>query len=141
MALNIVGIAGFAAVTRDPAASAALYLDALGLPLDARDGYLWVDDFAGTRHFGVWPLSMAAQSCFGTDRWPDDVPVPHATIEFELRDVASVNAAVEEMKARGQTFLHEARLEPWGQTVARFLSPEGVLIGLSYAPWLHAAES
>lgn len=45
------------------------------------------------------------------------------------------------MKARGRTFLHEARLEPWGQTVARFLSPEGVLIGLSYAPWLHAAES
>jgi hypothetical protein len=28
-------------------------------------------------------------------------------------------------------------LEPWGQTVARFISPEGVLVGLSYAPWLH----
>ena len=28
-------------------------------------------------------------------------------------------------------FIHEARLEPWGQTVARFMSPEGLLIGLS----------
>lgn len=86
MALNIVGIAGFAAVTRDPAASESLYRDTLGLPLSERDGYLWVDNFEGARHFGVWPLSMAAQSCFGTDNWPDDVPVPHATIEFEMRD-------------------------------------------------------
>ncbi len=41
------------------------------------------------------------------------------------------------MKAKGQAFIHEARTEAWGQTVARFMSPEGVLIGLSYAPWLH----
>ena len=33
--------------------------------------------------------------------------------------------------------MHEARAEPWGQSVARFMSPEGVLVGLSYAPWLH----
>jgi hypothetical protein len=26
---------------------------------------------------------------------------------------------------------------PWGQTVARLLSPEGAVIGLSYAPSLH----
>jgi hypothetical protein len=48
-----------------------------------------------------------------------------------------VQAAVEELKRNGQKFLHEARQEPWGQTVARFLSPEGLLVGLSYAPWLH----
>jgi hypothetical protein len=41
------------------------------------------------------------------------------------------------MRAKGQKFVHESRLEPWGQTVARFMSPEGLLIGLSYAPWLH----
>jgi hypothetical protein len=33
--------------------------------------------------------------------------------------------------------LHDAKVEPWGQTVARLLSPEGALIGLSYAPSLH----
>jgi hypothetical protein len=41
------------------------------------------------------------------------------------------------MKGKGQRFVHEARLEPWGQTVARFISPEGVLIGLSYIPSFH----
>jgi hypothetical protein len=54
-----------------------------------------------------------------------------------LRDIDFVRGAVEEMRAKGQKFVHESRLEPWGQTVARFMSPEGLLIGLSYAPWLH----
>jgi uncharacterized glyoxalase superfamily protein PhnB len=83
------------------------------------------------------PLSAAAQSCFGTDTWPSDIPAPASTIEFELADEASVQAAVEEMKRKGQSFVHEARREPWGQTVARFISPEGVLIGLSYIPSFH----
>ena len=82
-------------------------------------------------------MRAAAQSCFGVDRWPSDVPAPHATIEFELADAEAVGAAVEELKQKGQRFVHEARVEPWGQTVARFVSPEGLLIGLSYAPWLH----
>jgi uncharacterized glyoxalase superfamily protein PhnB len=80
---------------------------------------------------------MAAQSCFGQNDWPGHIPEPTVTIEFELRDVAAVEAAVQEMKEKGQELIHEARLEPWGQTVARFISPEGVLVGLSYAPWLH----
>ena len=41
------------------------------------------------------------------------------------------------MKAGGQVFIHESRTEPWGQTLARFMSPENILVGLSYAPWLH----
>ena len=52
-------------------------------------------------------------------------------------DGGAVEAAVREMKEKGREFVHEARTEPWGQTIARFISPEGVLIGLSYAPWLH----
>ena len=135
--MKIVCIAGFAPITRDSAASATLYRETLGLPLTVQDDYLSVDNFEGARHFGVWPLRMAAQACFGNEVWPEEVPVPHATIEFELSDVESVSAAVDEMKGKGQRFLHDARLEPWGQTVARFLSPEGLLIGLSYAPWLH----
>jgi catechol 2,3-dioxygenase-like lactoylglutathione lyase family enzyme len=135
--MKIVCIAGFAPITRDPVASGRLYRDTLGLPLKAMEDYLSVDLFDGAKHFGVWPLRMAAQSCFGTDTWPENLPEPHATIEFELSDVESVKAAVEEMQGKGQKFVHEARLEPWGQTVARFMSPEGLLIGLSYAPWLH----
>jgi uncharacterized glyoxalase superfamily protein PhnB len=69
------------------------------------------------------------------------VPEPTASIEFELADATAVESAVREMKAKGYDFIHEARTEPWGQTGARFMSPEGVLVGLSYAPWLHEQEA
>ena len=88
--MNIVGIAGFAVIARDAPASAALYRDRLGLPLKAMEDYLFVDNFEGARHFGVWPLRLAARSCFGTDIWPSGIPEPQATIEFELGDVESV---------------------------------------------------
>ena len=32
---------------------------------------------------------------------------------------------------------HPPRQEPWGQTVARLQSPEGAVVGISYAPVLH----
>ena len=138
--MNIVSIAGFSTITADPAASRRVYEGQLGLPFKAMDDYRYVDGFDGAKHFGVWPLRQAAQSCFGCDDWPAEGPVPQATIEFELADVAAVEAAVVEMQGAGQTFVHGARREPWGQTLARFLSPEGLLIGLSYAPWLHERQ-
>ena len=139
--MEIKCIASFAVITKQPDASASLYQEALGLPLERQDDYLFVDKFAGANHFGVWPLKMAAQSCFGQDEWPTQVPEPTASIEFELADAAAVESAVREMKAKGQDFIHEARTEPWGQTAARFMSPERVLVGLSYAPWLHEQEA
>jgi len=135
--MDIKCIAGFATITKEPSASASLYRDIFGLPLKSQEDYLFVDKFDGAKHFGVWPLRMAAQSCFGQEDWPANVTEPTATIEFELGDVAAVGAAVIEMKEKGYEFVHEAKVEPWGQTVARFISPEGVLVGLSYAPWLH----
>ncbi|WP_163574409.1 VOC family protein [Halomonas faecis] len=135
--MEIKCIAEFASITQDPKASTSLYQDALGLPLEKMDDYRFIDKFPGENHFGVWPVSMAAQSCFGKDKWPAIVPVPTATIEFELADGAAVEAAVLEMKENGYEFIHEARTEPWGQIVARFMSPEGILVGLSYSPWLH----
>src|ERR1700730_4498106 len=118
--MKIVAIAGIAPITKSESSSKALYRDVLGLPLKGTEDYLSMNNFEGSKHFGVWPLRMAAQSCFGSDAWPADVPEPVATIEFELADAASVQASVEEMKQKGQKFVHEARLEPWGQTVARF---------------------
>ena len=135
--MKIESIAGFATISADPEASARLYVDGMGLPLQERDNYRYMDRFPGTNHFGIWPLAMAAESCFGTTDWPDNVPVPSVTIEYELADIAAVNAAVEELKSQGWVFVHEAREEPWGQTLARFMSPENILVGLSYAPWLH----
>lgn len=135
--MNIQQIAGFAVITQSPTESASLYKDALGLVFKSQDAYMYLDKFSGCNHFGVWPLSMAAHSCFGTEVWPKTFPVPTSTIEFELGSPEEVAEAVEELKAKGQIFVHDAKQEPWGQTLARFISPEGVLIGLSYASWLH----
>ena len=128
-----------AVITPDPPTSRGLYLDALGLPLAASEGsdYLHSERIAGTKHFGVWPLRQAAEACFGTPEWPADRAVPQASIEFEMQDAAAVQAAAEELRAAGFELLHDAREEPWGQTVARLQSLEGLVIGISYAPALH----
>lgn len=76
-------------------------------PLEGQgDGYQHSERIPGCKSFGIWPLSQAAEACFGT-----------AQVGYEL--------------------LHPPREEPWGQTVARLQSPEGAIIGISYAPVLH----
>jgi catechol 2,3-dioxygenase-like lactoylglutathione lyase family enzyme len=137
--VNIEFVASVAVITPDVDASRRLYIDTLGLPLQhgADDDYEHSEDIEGTKHFGVWPLRQAAQACFGTDEWPPDRTVPQASVEFEVADAAAVAAATDELRAAGHEVLHDARTEPWGQTVARLLSPEHVIIGISYAPSLH----
>ncbi len=131
-------MAGVAPIEPEPAAGKRFYRDVLGLPLaDVTDDYIAVDGFGGTKHLGVWPLADAARSCFGTEVWPSDVPVPQATIELEVADEAAVAAAATELEAAGHRLLHGARTEPWGQTLARLLGPEGLLIGVCHTPWLH----
>jgi len=139
LAMRIQFITGFSVITADPAASRRLYVDTLGLPLEAAEGddYIHSEDIDGARHFGVWPLTQAAQACFGTPDWPADRPVPQVSVEFEVEDPAAVEAAAKEMEEQGYPLLHPAREEPWGQTVARVISPENVIIGISYAPWHH----
>ncbi len=88
----------------------------------------------GAKHLGVWPLADAAQSCFGSPDWPSDVAVPQCTIEFEVADVA---VAAAELEAKGHELIHGERTEPWGQTIARLLSADGLLIGLTNTPHLH----
>lgn len=41
-----------------------------------------------------------------------------------------------ELEQAGYELLHP-REEPWGQTVARLESPEGAVVGISYAPAPH----
>jgi len=137
--LDIEFIASFAVITPDPAASRRLYIDALGLPLEHGEGdeYEHSEDIDGSKHFGVWPLRQAAQACFGVDDWPAGRPVPQASVEFEVGGPEAVAAAADELSAAGHTLLHGARLEPWGQTVARLQSPENLIVGISYAPALH----
>jgi hypothetical protein len=96
-----------------------------------------MNGFGGVKHFGVWALADAAHSCFGTREWPASISRPQATIEFELATPAEVENGAREMEALGYSLIHGIRVEPWGQTVVRLLGPEGLLIGLSFAPWLH----
>jgi catechol 2,3-dioxygenase-like lactoylglutathione lyase family enzyme len=137
--VQIQFIASTAAIAADPEASRRLYVDALGLPLDHAedDDYYHSDKIGGSKHFGVWPLTQAAQACFGSTEWPAEHPIPQASIEFEVVDVDAVTTAAKELTDGGFSLLHDARLEPWGQTVARLLSPEGLVVGISFAPSLH----
>lgn len=138
--MKVVFMAGVAVIAADPPESRKLYVDALGLPLESRgDGdYHATEHIDGSKHFGVWPLAEAARACFGTTEWPPDRRVPEVSLEFEVEDAGAVAAAADELKAKGFTLLHEARLEPWGQTIARLLSIEGSIIGISYTPVLHS---
>jgi catechol 2,3-dioxygenase-like lactoylglutathione lyase family enzyme len=138
--MDVLFIAGFTPIAPDAGRSRAFYRDALGLPLvtDANNpDYAAMNDFGGAKHFGIWALADAAESCFGTREWPSDVPVPQATIEFELASVDAVDDAARELLSLGYSLVHGPRTEPWQQVVARLLGPEGLLIGLSYAPWFH----
>ena len=138
--MNILFISSFAIVTPDPQLSRRLYVDALGLPLKSAEGdeYLHSEEIAGSKHFGLWPLSQVAQACFGTPEWPPDVPVPQASVEFEVESEGAVADGAAELEGHGYELLHPARTEPWGQTVARLLSAENAVVGISYAPWQHA---
>jgi catechol 2,3-dioxygenase-like lactoylglutathione lyase family enzyme len=137
--MEILFVASVAVIAPDPAQSRELYVDALGLPLAAGVGsdYWHSEQIAGTKHFGIWPLTEAAQACLGQAEWPADRPVPQASIEFEVADVAAVHTSADELEDRGFELLHPAREEPWGQTVARVLSAEGLIVGVSFTPPLH----
>jgi catechol 2,3-dioxygenase-like lactoylglutathione lyase family enzyme len=140
--MKILFISSMAIVTPDPAQSRKLFVDTLGLPLKRHEGddYYFSESIDGSKHFGVWPLSQAAEACFGTREWPADRPIPQACIEFEVEDLDSVAAAAQELQEKGYALLHGPRTEPWGQTVACLLTLEGAIVGISYAPWMHKAD-
>ena len=138
--MNVLFVTSVAVIAADPPQARKLFIDALGLPLEGDgDGYYSSGSIPGCKHFGVWPLAQAAQACFGTPEWPADRVVPQASVEFEVEDVAAVEAAGHELQREGFELLHPARTEPWGQTVTR-LTQDGLIVGISYAPSLHDDE-
>jgi hypothetical protein len=132
--VKILFVAGFGPIVRDTSESRKLYAEALGIGFKEETGsYLHTEALQGAKTFALWPLSQAAQSCFGKDRWPESIPAPQAWLEF---DVESVEEATRELESRGYRMLVKNRKEPWGQTVSRFLSPEGLLVGFAVTPLL-----
>jgi catechol 2,3-dioxygenase-like lactoylglutathione lyase family enzyme len=137
--MKILFCSGFSPLVRDPEASLRFYRDTLGITLsDDNDGYPRTDALDGLKHFGLWSLADAAESCFGAREWPADVPVPQGNIEFDVEDS---DVAVRELEAAGYQLLVAGRVEPWGQTVTRLLSPEGLLIGITVTPWMRSTAA
>jgi len=130
--MKVLFVAGFGPIIRDAAASRALYSHRLGIEFTQESGgYLHTEALNGANSFALWPLSQAAQSCFGKASWPDEIPVPQAWLEF---DVENVERATAELESKGVAMLVRNRKEPWGQIVSRFLSPEGLLVGIAFTP-------
>lgn len=137
-AKGVLFIAGFGPIVRDTAASRKLYGEALGISFkEETGGYLHTGDLQGAKEFALWPLSQAAQSCFGKDSWPSNVATPQAWLEFDVEDVEKTTA---ELESRGYQMLVRNKKEPWGQTVSRFISPEGLLVGITFTPSMRQAE-
>jgi hypothetical protein len=63
-----------------------------------------------------------------------------ASVEFEVEDADAGAAAGGELQRAGFELLHPARTEPWGQTVTRLLTEDGLIVGISYAPAFHDQE-
>ena len=132
--VKVLFIAGFGPIVCDVTASRKLYSQFLGIGFkEEAGGYLHTEALKGANSFALWPLSQAAQSCFGRDSWPDEIPPPQAWLEF---DVDSVERATAELESRGYRMLVKNKEEPWGQTVSRFLAPEGLLVGITFTPWM-----
>ncbi len=132
--MKVLFIAGFGPIDRDVAKSRALYADSLGILFkEDAAGYLYTGTLQGAKHFALWPLSQAAQSCFGSYSWPGNIPVPQAWLEFEVENVEEATA---ELESRGYQMLIRNKTEPWGQIVSRFLSPEGLLVAVTFTPAL-----
>lgn len=136
--LDILFIAGFGPIVGDTEKSRNLYGDTMRIAFQEESGgYLHTEALSGAKTFALWPLSQAAQSCFGGDSWPADVPIPQAWLEF---DVADVGKATAELESKGYRMLVRNKREPWGQVVSRFLSPEGLLVGITFTPVLRRSN-
>lgn len=137
--MQIVAVASFSPIVPDTEASRAFYAGRLGLDFEgsASGEYVYTEKLDGVKHLGLWPLSQAAEACFGVPDWPGDIPLPQASLEFEVDAVDQVAAASQELEGGGYRLIHQARTEPWNQTITRLLGPEGLLVGVCYTPSFH----
>jgi catechol 2,3-dioxygenase-like lactoylglutathione lyase family enzyme len=136
--VKVAFVAGFGPIIRDADDANGFWRDGLGIAFEEpAPGYFTNDDLEGVNAFAMWPLTQAADATFGVDSWPEDVPAPRAWIELDVESAAAVAEAITELAAGGHRVLREAHEEPWGQTTARLLSPEGLLVGVTFTPWMH----
>ena len=136
--MKVAFVAGFGPIIREADEARGFWERGLGIRLDEpAPGYFTNDELEGVKAFALWPLTQAAETTFGSSDWPSDIPTPQAWIELDVESPEAVAEAIEEMAAAGHRVLKGAHEEPWGQTTARLLSPEGLLVGITFTPWMH----
>ena len=100
---------------------------------------------------GFAPLQAFMSACRerlgdNFERWLPGPDSPSPQLAQAMRYAVTVGGkrirpilvyAAAELAGQGFRMIHETKTEPWGQTIARFLGPEGLLIGLCTTPWLH----
>ena len=132
--VKVLFIAGFGPIVHDTEESRKLYRDLFGIPFkEEAGGYLHTEAVPGAKSFALWPLSQAALSCFGKEAWPANLAAPRAWLEFDVDSVEEATAALE---SSGYQMLVKNKKEPWGQIVSRFISPEGLLVGITFTPFM-----
>ena len=140
--MKIESLASVSVVVADGPGAAKLYRDTLQVSFEGGEGdYVFTEKLPGVKHFGLWPLADAATACFGSSDWPDRYPRPQASVEFEVAAVSEVESAARELRQAGYTLLHDAKEEPWGQTITRLISEDGLIVGVCYTPWFHDGTS
>jgi hypothetical protein len=101
--IKVLFIAGFGPIVGEATASRKLYSQMLDISFkEETGGYLHTEALKGANTFALWPLSQAAQSCFGKDSWPKEVPAPQAWLEL---DVDNVEKATVELESQGYRML------------------------------------
>jgi hypothetical protein len=95
--IKVLFIAGFGPIVREATASRKLYNQVLGIGFkeEKGGGYLHTEALTGAKSFALWPLSQAAQSCFGKDSWPHEIPSLQAWLEFDVDSVENATAKLE----------------------------------------------
>lgn len=139
--MRISFVAGFGPIIRGDEAH-AFWRGGLGISFEEpAPGYFTNDSLEGVKAFAMWPLAQAAESTFGSPDWPSELPTPQAWLELDVESAEAVEDAIAELQEKGHRVLRGAHEEPWGQTTARLLSPEGLLVGITFTPWMHEREA
>jgi len=95
-AMRVLFIVGFGPIVRNATPSRKLYADELGLSFkEEPGGYLHTEALPDAKTFALWPLTEAAQSCFGSNARPEDISVPQAWLEFEVDVIEKATEAIE----------------------------------------------
>ncbi|WP_111765570.1 VOC family protein [Nakamurella deserti] len=136
--MDIRFVAGFGPIGPDPDETHRFWSGTLGLRFDEiAPGHHHARALDGAKVFGLWLLTQAAEATSGVPGRPSHLPVPQAWVEFELASPTAVADGAAELTAAGRQLPAGLKTEPWGQTTARLLSPEGLLVGPSHLPGFH----